>query len=131
MEQEADTTGPTAGRRGNPRARLNIPARLVLLDGHCQCTIENISREGARVVAEHPLKLGDQGILQNNGLDQFFTVHWVRDGRCGLNLDDPIAEETILELRRLADNFESHRQAGLREFGREWVEGRTGRQLDG
>jgi hypothetical protein len=125
------TTGSAAGRRRNARARLNIPARLVLLDGQCSCTIENISREGARVVTDHPLKLGDQGILRNNGLDQFFTVHWVRDGHFGLNLDDPIAEETILELRRLADNFESHRQAGLREIGREWVEGRSGSSIDG
>ena len=115
--------GTAAGRRGNARARLNIPARIVLLDGYCGCTVENLSRDGARVVCEWELKRGDQGIIQREGLDQFFTVRWVRDGSCGLNFDDPVAEETIFALRRLADDYEGYSEGRAREFGRKWAQG--------
>ena len=122
---------PNAGRRSNARARLNIRAKIVLLDGQCGCTVDNLSRKGARIEADWPIKVGDQGILQREELDEFFTVHWVRGGRYGISFEEEVPEEKVLELRRLADNYERHREAGLREIGREWVEGRSGHSLDG
>jgi hypothetical protein len=121
--------GATEGRRSNARARLNIPARVVLLDGYCGCTVENLSRKGARIVCEWELRRGDQGILQRDGLDQFFTVQWVRDGACGLNFEDPVPDESIVALRQVADNFEHHTTERMRDLGREWVEGRAGHTL--
>lgn len=111
-------------RRGGARARLNIPARLVLLDGYFGCTVENLSRAGARIACERELRRGDQGILKRDGLDQFFVVQWVRGGSCGLRFDDKlVSEEAIRELRQLSDFYEEDEDAGLREFGREWVQG--------
>jgi len=116
----------TQSRRLDARARLKIPARLVLLYGNCSCTVADISRRGACVAADQELKVGDHGILQRHGLDHFFTVHWVRDGRCGLSFEEAVPKETILSLRHLAENYESSTKEQLREFGREWVEGTVG-----
>lgn len=111
-------------RRGGARARLNIPARLVLLDGYCPCTVENLSPAGARIACERELRRGDQGLLKRDGLDQFFIVQWGRGGSYGLRFDDHlVTEEAIRELRMLSDIRQEDEEAGLREFGREWVQG--------
>jgi hypothetical protein len=128
MESTAQPeAGANAGRRSSPRARLNIPAQLVLLDGKCYCMVDNLSREGARIVPENELSVGDEGILQRDGLDQFFVVSWVDDGRCGLRFEEAVDDELVLALRRIADDYDNLREQQLREIGREWVEGRIGR----
>ena len=100
-------------RRGGTRSRLDIPGRLVLLDGYCSCTIENLAPAGARIVCERELHRGDQGLLKRDGLDQFFIVQWVRGGRCGLRFDDErVSEEAIRELRLLSD-FRDEQDASL------------------
>jgi hypothetical protein len=120
----------TTSRRNDARARLKLPARLVLLYGSCSCTVADISRKGACVVTDYSLKVGDHGVLQRHGLDHFFMVHWVRDDRCGLSFDEVVPKETILRLRQLAENLESDAKEQLREFGREWVEGSAGHTRD-
>lgn len=122
--------GATLGRRRNARARLNIPARIVLLDGYVGCTVENLSNKGARIACDRGLKRGDQGILKRDGLDEFFTVRWVRDECCGLRFDEAVSDDAIRELRQLADYYESDGRAQIREFGRDWVEGRIGHAED-
>jgi hypothetical protein len=118
--------GATGRRRGGARARLNIPARLVLLDGYCTCTVENLSRAGARITCDRELNRGDQGILKRDGLDQFFFVQWVRGGTCGLRFDDTlVSEEAIRELRQLSDLQDEDEDASLRQYGREWVQGNS------
>lgn len=115
--------GGPDGRRRAGRARLEIPARLVLLEGYFTCTVDNLSRSGARVTCEREMRRGEQGILKRDGLDQFFIVQWVRGGRCGLRFDDNwVTEETIRELRQLSDVCDEE-EAGARAFGREWAQG--------
>ena len=121
-----DMSATTGSRRNDARARLKLPARLVLLYGGCGCTVADISRKGACVVTDYAMKVGDHGVLQRHGLDHFFTVHWVRDGRCGLSFDEVVPKDTILRLRALAENFENDTKQQLREFGREWVQGSAG-----
>ena len=124
--------GAAGRRRGGARARLNIPARLVLLDGYCPCTVENLSRAGARIACERELRRGDQGILKRDGLDHFFIVQWVREGTCGLRFDDNlVTEEAIRALRMLSDLHDEDDEAGLREFGRNWVQGANPLPNDG
>jgi hypothetical protein len=116
----------TESRRNDARARLKIPARLVLLYGGCPCVVADISRKGACVITEYALKVGDHGVLQRHGLDHFFAVHWHRDDRYGLSFEEVVPKETILSLRRLAENYEREQKEQLREFGREWVQGEAG-----
>lgn len=121
-----DMSATTGSRRNDARARLKLPARLVLLYGGCTCTVADISRKGACVITDYALKVGDHGVLQRHGLDHFFTVHWVRDDRCGLSFDEIVPKETIIRLRQLAENLERETRDQLREFSREWVEGSAG-----
>ena len=121
----------TESRRNDARARLKIPARLVLLYGNCSCIVADISRKGACVVvANQDMKIGDHGVLQRHGLDHFFTVHWVGGPRFGLSFEDPVPKETILRLRALAEDYEGSQKQQLRDFGREWVEGTAGHSRD-
>lgn len=116
--------GATGRRRGGARARLHIPARLVLLDGYCPCTVENLSPAGAKIACDRELRRGDQGILKRDGLDHFFIVQWVRGETCGLRFDDNlVTEDAIRELRMLSDIHDEGEQVDAREFGREWVQG--------
>jgi hypothetical protein len=116
--------GGPDGRRRSGRARLEIPARLVLLEGYYSCTVDNLSRSGARITCERELRRGDQGILKRDGLDQFFVVQWVRGERCGLRFDDNwVTEEAIRELRMLSDVQGEEGDAALREAGRNWARG--------
>ena len=114
--------GAGGRRRGGARARLNLPARLVLLDGYCSCTVDNLSPTGARVGCDRPLKRGDQGILKRDGLDQFFIVQWAREDRYGLRFDDKlVTEDAIRQLRQLSEFYESDEDFDLRQFGRQWI----------
>jgi hypothetical protein len=128
MEDRApfDMSATTGSRRNDARARLKLPARLVLLYGSCGCTVADISRKGACVITDYAMKVGDHGVLQRHGLDHFFSVQWVRDDRVGLNFDEVVPKHTILRLRALAENFERDQTEQLREFGREWVSGSAG-----
>jgi hypothetical protein len=125
-----DMSATTGSRRNDARARLKLPARLVLLYGSCSCTVADISRKGACVITDYSLKVGDHGVLQRHGLDHFFSVQWVRDDRIGLNFDEVVPKDTILRLRQLAENFERDQKEQLREFGREWVAGSAGHARD-
>jgi hypothetical protein len=115
-------------RRVDARAQLKVPAQLVLLYGNFRCTIADVSRKGACILVDELLKVGDHGILQQHGLDQFFTVQWARDGRYGLCFEEIVPKPVILELRYLSDHYASTEEEQLREIGREWAEGKTGRQ---
>ena len=127
MDQNTQSgSGAVTNRRTNARARLEIPARLILLDGQCRCTVDNLSREGARISCDQELEIGSHGILQRDGLEGFFTVQWAKEGHYGLNFDDPIQKPVILALRQIADDYDGHREESLREFGREWVAGTAG-----
>jgi len=122
--------GNDAGRRNNLRAPLGIPGLLVLRDGKCSCLVEDISRQGACVVADEELQIGDHGMLQRDGLDHFFTVHWVDEGRCGLSFDRVVPKDVILDLRYLAENYDAATEDRLRAYGREWVAGETAPSRD-
>ena len=126
--KSAAESGPS--RRVEDRARLDIGAKVVLLDGRFACKIEDISHKGARIFADLPLEVGDQGFLQHDGLDQFFAVNWARDGSFGLSFDRELPPETMAALRQVAENYDDHREARLREFGRDWVAGRLGHATD-
>ena len=131
MEQlETPDGNDDPGRRGNLRADLGIPGKLILLDGNGRCAVENISREGACILTREPLAAGAHGVLQCDGLDHFFTVHWEESGRCGISFDEVVPKEIILRLRHLASSREDGVDATAWEFGREWVAGDAGHLTD-
>lgn len=92
------------GRRGNSRLRLNLPATLFLVDGTRRCRLENISRSGARIAIEQPVKIGDCGFLACEGKQFFGSIVWTRGSSCGLQFDRLLGEQQLLEMRWLGDH---------------------------
>ena len=127
-----DTSDGTAdpGRRGNLRAPLGIPGKLVLLEGNRSCLVENISREGACFLTRGALAKGAHGVLQRDGLDHFFEVEWENGGRYGVRFDTVVPKDVILRLRHLAEKCPDGVDEAAWEFGREWVEGSAGHSVD-
>ena len=116
--------------RSSARAELGIPGKLVLLDGNSACMVENISRKGACVLTRGALAKGAHGVVQCEGLDNFFEVEWEKDGRFGVSFDTVVPKDVILRLRHLAETREDGVDESAWKFGREWVEGTAGHSAD-
>lgn len=115
------------GRRNAPRLRLSIPARLISLDGTHRCILVNLSRTGAQVGLEQPLRKGDGAILQVAGIDHFAIV--MRSDRgCfggvnGLEFEEPLSDDDVLATRSFAESFEKNERVNLLREVEAWVTG--------
>lgn len=116
-------TQPKIGRRGAPRLRLSIPARLVSLYKRHRCVILDLSRTGARVALSAPLQPGDGAFLQCGELDHFGAVQRREAGTNGLEFDVPLRDEEVLAIRRYAEQLEESERREWREAARRWVQG--------
>lgn len=111
------------GRRGMARLRLTMPASLVLLTGTQRCTLLDLSRSGARIVLDTPVKPGSEAVLQAPGLECFGTLVWQRDGRAGLRFDRMVSEERMVAMRDFADHQEDRTAELMRQSVQEWISG--------
>ncbi|WP_416228086.1 PilZ domain-containing protein [Qipengyuania sp. ASV99] len=117
----------TVGRRSAPRLRLSVPARLVTLCDTRRCILVDLSRSGAQIGLEKPLREGESVFLQLAGIDQFGTI--VRSftgsggGANGLEFEYPQNDEQVLAMRQYAECFEGEAQRALREEACAWVTG--------
>jgi hypothetical protein len=112
---------PLTGRREHPRLRLNLPARIDLIDGPAKCSLENVSAKGARVAMVDCPPVHALGLLRCSGLDTCFTVIWRVGCRVGLLFDRPISQETVIGLRRTIDNTRRLEFEDLRREAMDWV----------
>jgi len=115
------------GRRGAPRLRLSIPARLVTLTDSPRCILVNLSRTGARIGLQEPLHERAEVILTVAGLDQF---GWVvscekgpNGGTNGIKFEAPLSDDAVLAMREYAESIEDEENWALRKEVREWVTG--------
>ncbi len=114
---------PIVGRRGKPRLRLHLPARLELVGVNCDCLLRNVSQTGASVLAECAPNPPEFGLLECDPLRIYFFVEW-RDGHeAGLRFDEEIGEATLLRLREIKDNLPTLERRANRELARRWVAG--------
>ena len=116
---------PNRGRRTNSRLRLGIPARLVLISGHSECLINDISACGARISVTELPRSGSSVILRFLRFEVFCEVTWARSGHCGLSFADRLSAESLAELRGLADSYADYGRAALARNTHDWVMGRT------
>lgn len=115
------------GRRGAPRLRLSIPARLVTLCDTRRCILIDLSRSGAQIGLRHPLRLFEEGILNIAGVDQFGTVTrsdiMEHGGINGLKFETPLRDSDVLAMREYAESFQDDENRALRREVRAWVDG--------
>ena len=115
------------GRRGAPRLRLSIPARLVTLTDTPRCILINLSRSGARIGLREPLHKRAEVILTVAGLDQFGWVvsseKGANGGTNGIQFEAPLFDYEVLAIRDYAESMEDEENRALRREVRDWVAG--------
>jgi hypothetical protein len=111
------------GRRGAARLRLSIPARLVAVYETLPCDLLDLSRSGARVALEQPVATGEAGFLKFLNQELFATVVWAGQGGNGLEFEQPLSDEQVLEIRASAEHIDAEEYRGLRDEVRAWVAG--------
>lgn len=123
IESEPLNAFEHAGQRHFPRARLNLPARLVTFSGTTSCTLVDLSRSGAKLAAEASPKVGSMVVVEGLPIELFGTVRWSVRGFFGFQLDMPISLERVVALRHYADHeAERQREAAIAQ-ARRWVTG--------
>jgi hypothetical protein len=105
------------------RLRLAMPATLLLLTGTYRATLLDLSRSGARIALDPPVKIGSEAVMQVPGLEAFGTVIWQDDGYAGLRFDRMVSEERMLALRNFADTCGERSDTLMRQSVHEWVSG--------
>lgn len=110
------------GRRDDPRVRVRLDARLVTVTRTQTIKLHNISRSGASITSETPLKRGADVVLEWRDVEAFAQVTWVEGCRCGLRFEEPIPEEAVLLARSLSDDAvtvaKAEERAAARHFAR-------------
>ena len=119
MEQQYWNTG----RRAAPRLRLSLPAQLIAVDRTHTCILLNLSRSGAQVAILDSLREGEGAMLKCGQLDEFVIVTRSEFGLNGLQFDEEITDDLVLEIRRYHENFEERERRALVETARKWVTG--------
>ena len=115
---------PSGQYQGHPsrtesRARLAIEATLETVHGKSSGYLINVSYHGAMVQTQTVPGRDAFVVLRCGPLDALGTVAWIDRGYFGIKFDEPISENLVIELRRIADSVasarpcESHGRPGL------------------
>lgn len=110
-------------RRAASRLKLHLPAQLTLVGRRSACLIENISRTGAQLVVDAAPRIGEEGQLKCEQLFTFFRTVWRAGNLLGVEFDEAVSLEQLLELRRINDSYSEHRRQEVRRTARLWVSG--------
>lgn len=121
MTQSPQMPEAMIGRRGRPRLRLGVPARLTTLEGTRDVLLNNLSSSGAQV----RLAAGEKftsGVLEWLQFDALVDLIWQEANTCGVRFDEPLPKRVILATRDAAPGLvdEEH---GVRLFAKRWSEG--------
>lgn len=119
------------GRQGNRqcnRLRLGVSGQLELTRGTLACTVEDISRTGARVSLERPPEKGSAAILHVAERSMFAAVVWCRSNLCALRFTDPVTLEEMQRLLWITENRDQYERERESIAAREWSTGRAGRE---
>lgn len=114
---------PKVGRRAAPRLRLSLPGVLVGTLGNYNCIVTNVSRTGALVAINEPLKVGEQAYLRCGMLDHFTIVTRQDQGLNALEFDDPLDDALVLELRQINESYAQNERDDLMDTARSWITG--------
>jgi hypothetical protein len=90
-------------RRIESRARVALETRVQTLHGRVPAYLLNLSCHGAMLQMVAPPGRGNTVIVICGPLDGLGTIVWSEDDRCGVEFEEPIAEEMVIDLRHMAD----------------------------
>jgi len=91
------------GRRRDSRLRVEVPARLVTLSGHHNASLCDLSQSGAQFRTSTELKCGEEGVLTWLDFETFGQLVWVRNGFAGMEFDELIVPDALIQTRDRAD----------------------------
>jgi hypothetical protein len=111
-------------RRESSRVRLYLPAKVQTTFDQGRAAIYNVSCTGAQVTLDAPPRMGSDLLLKSGSIDVLCTIVWVKGNVCGLEFDEPLSEEEVVSLRRLADNQSELQHAARNSAAKDWSEGR-------
>ena len=86
--------GAPDARRG-PRYRVLLVARLFTTTGERIVKLRDISATGAMVEGDRLPAPGTDIMLQRGSLELFATIVWAKEGRAGLEFDEPLTEAEL------------------------------------
>jgi hypothetical protein len=118
------SSGMVPHRRANPRVRLHIPARLMLIEGIEQCMLADMSISGAGVIPQNiNPRVGTSGILQCEKIAIFGEVIWTTGGRSGVKFEKCLPLAAVVAIRHFADTYDAKARAEFLNRARLWVQG--------
>ena len=92
---------PRPNRVRSPRRRVVVEGTFQSLTGTYHIAIKNLSCTGALIQCGQPLQVGKEGVLQGAHIDQFCRIVWTDGTHYGLQFDEPLAMDVVLELHRI------------------------------
>ena len=85
----------------SPRRRVVVSGNFHSLTGTFRIAIKNLSCTGALIECAQPLQVGKDGVLESGGIDQFCRLVWNDGNFYGVQFDDPLPMEVVLEIHRI------------------------------
>jgi hypothetical protein len=92
-----------SGKRTERRARVALAAKLQTLDGVQRGHMLNLSCWGAMIETGWAARREDRFVLQCGHLEELVYVKWIDSGLMGVQFDEPIGENLVIEMRHSAD----------------------------
>ena len=97
-----DRSEPTRPNRvRSPRRRVVVDGTFQALTGTFRIAIRNLSCTGALIQCGQTLQVGKEGVLQGANIDQFCRIVWTDGSLYGLQFDEPLSMDVVLELHRI------------------------------
>jgi hypothetical protein len=109
-------------RRGSSRLRLGIPARLETFDGPQHVRLLDLSQSGAQVLISPQLPF-KSAVLGWLAFEAFGDVVWQTADHAGLQFDEPVPMDWIIETRQQAPAIVRNEKWSAHAAAREWVAG--------
>ncbi|MEP2180769.1 MAG: PilZ domain-containing protein, partial [Marinomonas sp.] len=87
-------------RRATLREPLALAAQLDCVGGVKICTLQDISKTGARLDLPNPPWPGECAALKAGDIDVFGIIVWRSHAACGLRFDHEIREGRLIEMHQ-------------------------------
>ncbi|MFU7528389.1 PilZ domain-containing protein [Qipengyuania sp. ASV99] len=114
---------PQSSHRAAPRLPLSLPGLFLAVTGNQHCILTNLSRTGALIAIEEPLRIGSEGYLRCGPIDHFMVVTRREKGRNALHFDIPVSDAFVFGIRQFQEALAAREQEELLETVRGWTSG--------